>query len=986
MKKLLLISATLILALLAMNPIPAYGGQMTDEIEVQVISSSDQGVSLKLQINWQSLLLEEQIVEGNRYLKASLPGATQSSQPGAPDLPVMLASLGIPFNVELEISVTAGKPHEMVLSAPLLPVETEQTTRQVSPDQQKLQDAYSTETSLIEDAAIYKSAAPFPAAQAVLSQDAVVRQQRIVGVQLYPLQYKPAADKLIIYESLIVEIRFAGKIYKESQADSRAESEVYESFFRASLLNYESAKEWRSFHTGQENADRRSNATMWLPPEPSWRIQVRQDGMYRMSYEELEAAGLPVTTLDPRTFQLYHLGSEIAMLVNSASEHELIPGDSLVFYGEKIENKYTWDNVYWLTFDHAQGLRMESVIGTPNGNPTAEHYLKVQHNGQNLYYINYIPSEDDFEHFLGKFLMPQHPDPDYQTISISFNQDHLIDGSGTLKLALLGYLNVTHQASISLNGTVLTENITWGPFDWENVEIDLSAGSLVEGVNTVVISSTNVKDLFYLDWMELVYARELVAANDSLFFDYAEVGNWNFSIDGFSAADLGLFDVSSPTLVKQIIDFNIESTDGSFTLQFGCEIAETKRFWSGTSNSYLEVEAIIQDIPSDWQSSTHGADYIVITHEAFFDQAMDLANFRASQGLRVKVVDVQDVYDEFGYGITGSQPIRSFLNYAYDNWESPAPSYVVLMGDGHFDPKNYMGFGRKSYLPPFLANVDPELGETAADNRYVAFIGEDIFPDMMLGRLAVNTIAEAQGFVDKIIAYEASPEEGEWSRQVLAVSDKYGTWPFPFTSDELLRCCLPSSYEAVRVYLEATHLGLISAREAVIAGINDGKILVNYIGHAAASQWSDAKVIGGEIVYGLLSVNDISRLNNFNKYPVFLSMTCWDGYYVYPNPTGSIYEAMAEVFTKAANKGAVAAWSATGMGVARGHEYLNQGFFNAVFRDRMVNLGQATSYGKLYLWTSTANLDLMDTYLLFGDPATKINIPRFDQYLPFILK
>ena len=186
------------------------------------------------------------------------------------------------------------------------------------------------------------------------------------------------------------------------------------------------------------------------------------------------------------------------------------------------------------------------------------------------------------------------------------------------------------------------------------------------------------------------------------------------------------------------------------------------------------------------------------------------------------------------------------------------------------------------------------------------------------------------------------------------------------------------------MYLEVTHANLIAAREAIIEGINAGKLLVNYIGHAAASQWSSAEVIGGAPVYGVLNVNDISSLNNLNKYPVMLSMTCWDGYYVYPNPTGGFYEAMAEVFTKAADKGAVAAWSPTGMGVARGHEYLNQGFFNAIFRDRLDHLGQATSYGKLYLWTSQANLDLMDTYLLFGDPATKINISVIDLFLPLI--
>jgi len=987
MKRIVIISAALVLAFLAFNPLPASGSEDVDSLDLQLIDSSEQGVSLELQIPWQSLRLEEEIVEGKTYLKASLPGASQSSQPGAPDLPVVLANLGIPFDVALEVFVRPGNAHEKTLSAPILPVETEETTRHFSPDQKKLQDAYSTQSSLIEDEAIYESASPFPATQVVLSQDAVVRQQRIVGVQLFPLQYEPAAGKLLIYESIYIEIRFLGEGIKEGVANIAPESEVYESFYRQSLLNYESAKNWRSFQGWKENNSLQSAGTMWLPPEPSWRILVQQDGMYRLTYEELEAAGLPVTTLDPSTFQMYHLGSEIAILVNSASANQFIPGDSLVFYGEKIENKYTRDNVYWLTFGHTEGLQMEPAIGTPGANPIASNYQELQRSEQNLNYINYIPSEDIVEHFVGKILMPQHPNPSYRTISISFNLDHVFDGSGLLKLALLGYLNASHQATITLNGTVLPDDITWNAFEMIKPEISLPTSSLIEGVNTVVISSTNTQDLYYLDWIELFCARELVSTNDTLFFDYEQVGNWNFNIEGFSAAELNLFDVSNPDLVRQIIDFTIESVESTYTLQFAAEVVEPKRFWSGTSTSYLGVESIVEDVPSNWQASSNGADYIVITHEAFVDQALELADFRASQGLRVQVVDVQDLYDEFGFGITGSEPIRAFLSYAYGNWESPVPSYVVLIGDGHFDPKNYMGYGRQSYIPPYLASVDPELGETAADNRYVAFVGEDVFPDMMLGRLTVNTTVDAQGFVNKIIAYEESSEGGDWNRQVLAVSDSYDSgWPFPFLSDDLLRCCLPSSYEASRVYLEVTHANLIAAREAILEGINAGKLLVNYIGHAAASQWSSAEVIGGAPVYGVLNVNDISSLNNLNKYPVMLSMTCWDGYYVYPNPTGGFYEAMAEVFTKAADKGAVAAWSPTGMGVARGHEYLNQGFFNAIFRDRLDHLGQATSYGKLYLWTSRENLDLMDTYLLFGDPATKINVTRKDLYLPLILK
>lgn len=975
MKKALLILLVFVIGVIPNLVIPGLAVYADSALRVNVIQSSNEGLSLEVIVPWQQLELQEQVFDGKHYLKTVLPGFSYTSREGTPELPVMLESLGIPFGATLDVNVKPGKAHKQLVSAPILPVETELVAKNFLGEKQVLADAFTVQSSLIENKEIYKASSPYPAKLAEVSQVATVRQQRIAALQLFPVQYQPALNTLIIYESLYVEIKFSGLKNSEGRTDYEAESSVYEQFFRDTLLNYETAKSWRQIIEEQENELALGRSIPWSPPNPAWRLNVRQDGMYRLTYEVLEEAQVHVEGLDPSTFQMFHLGSEIAIEVDSISEDQFAPGDSIIFYGEALKDKYTLDNAYWLTYGLAPGLRMEIVDGTPHSSLAAEAYPESITVEENKNYINYIPAEDDFEHFLGQFIYP----PGYASRTITFNLDNLLDGSGILMLALLGYLNVPyHHASITLNGVELAADIQWDAFTWKNIEMNLPSGSLAEGTNTLIISTANLKDLFYIDFVSLEFPRSFVAVNDKLSYHFEETGTWLFNLQNFTSTDLFLFDLSDPNLVKKFTNYSILTSDNTSTLQFETEISSARGFWAGSSANFLTVESITQDVGSNWQSSANGADYIVITHQDFITQANLLADYRETQGLRTAVVNVQDIYDEFGYGITGSQPIRAFLSYAYAHWESPAPSYVVLIGDGHFDPKNYMGYGRQSFIPPYLAMADPELGETAADNRYVAFIGEDIFPDMMLGRLAVNTTNEAQGFVDKIIAYEETPEPADWKKQVLAVSDKYGTWPFPYTSDELLRCCLPSSYEPVRVYLEVTHPDVSEARAAIIAEINAGKILVNYIGHAAVSQWSAPNP-------GMLNVQNISSLSNINKYPVILSMTCWDGYYVYPNPTGGFYEAMAEVYTKASNKGAVAAWSATGMGVARGHEYLSQGFYNAIFRNGFTNLGQATNYGKLYLWTSTENLDLMDTYLLFGDPAT--NIMHYKKvFLPVILK
>jgi hypothetical protein len=156
------------------------------------------------------------------------------------------------------------------------------------------------------------------------------------------------------------------------------------------------------------------------------------------------------------------------------------------------------------------------------------------------------------------------------------------------------------------------------------------------------------------------------------------------------------------------------------------------------------------------------------------------------------------------------------------------------------------------------------------------------------------------------------------------------------------------------------------ARAAIQAGINAGKLIVNYIGHASTSQWA------GE---GLFKRTDIASLSNSDRMPIMLPMTCMDGYYINPgsNEPG-IYPSIAETITRIADKGAIASWSPTGWGNVSGHDVLNRGFFNALFQsgDGMMTLGMATQAGKIDLFSTGTNQDLMDTYLLFGDPATRI--------------
>jgi hypothetical protein len=199
-------------------------------------------------------------------------------------------------------------------------------------------------------------------------------------------------------------------------------------------------------------------------------------------------------------------------------------------------------------------------------------------------------------------------------------------------------------------------------------------------------------------------------------------------------------------------------------------------------------------------------------------------------------------------------------------------------------------------------------------------------------------------------------------------------------SSESVAALLPARYEADRIYLN-DYCGAPAnpprpcpaVNNAITSTLNiTGALLVNYVGHGSVERWAHEQIF----VNG-----DIASLANGDRLPVVLSMTCLDGYWLYPHRP-----CLAEELLRADGKGAVATWSPTGLGVATGHEVLDRGFFTAVFQDSVRQLGPATLAAKLELYATGGNYDLIHTYTLFGDPALRLPVAPWKVYLPVIRK
>ena len=199
---------------------------------------------------------------------------------------------------------------------------------------------------------------------------------------------------------------------------------------------------------------------------------------------------------------------------------------------------------------------------------------------------------------------------------------------------------------------------------------------------------------------------------------------------------------------------------------------------------------------------------------------------RQGQGLQVAVVDVEDVYDEFSDGQKTPYAVQDFLSYATAQW-SPAPRYVLFVGSASLDPKNYLGFGDSDFVPSKL--IDTQRMETASDDWF-ADHGGDGLPELAVGRLPARTTQEADRVVAKILRYEAS---GGGSG-VLLVSGVNDGFDFEAANDQL-RELLPA--DLIIDEIKRGQLDAESATSQLIASLNRGPALVNYVGHGSMDLW-----------------------------------------------------------------------------------------------------------------------------------------------------
>jgi hypothetical protein len=252
---------------------------------------------------------------------------------------------------------------------------------------------------------------------------------------------------------------------------------------------------------------------------------------------------------------------------------------------------------------------------------------------------------------------------------------------------------------------------------------------------------------------------------------------------------------------------------------------------------------------------TNSADYLIITHPDFTSALYPLCSLRESLGLEVKMAEASLIYSAFPTGERCDR-IRAFMEQVYANWNK-RPEFVLLVGDACRD-STHDDFVPVRLFPKFSYDYAGGLTSHGADNWYATLSGADSIPDVIIGRLPVNTLSGAESLVAKIIRYETSTDTGSWTHTTMFVSSNDRAPDAVELESLYFRPNGDSCYTVVESQGSSAFL-----RHKTIAGFNQGASLVCHSAHGyQPPAWAGSKT--------LFSYLDVDSLDNADALPVVL--------------------------------------------------------------------------------------------------------------------
>tara|TARA_Y100000994_G_C15703793_1_gene446505 strand:- start:6611 stop:10495 length:3885 start_codon:yes stop_codon:yes gene_type:complete len=758
-----------------------------------------------------------------------------------------------------------------------------------------------------------------------------------------------------------------------------------------------------------------------------YKLGVVKSGLHKIDGNFLNSIGLDINSINPDYLKIFgnKAGmlkealpvsgsgdieiddlSELAIQVVSNDSSFFGQEDYILFFGQSphtwdydgnkfshTKNLYTDTTYYYLSYNtDNKGKRIETlphsyVLNAENNSPieTYDKYFFYEEDNVNLVNTGRRWFGESFSFDYSQ---------DFETPIGTWSVDSLlITVSLAARSSILTQFDIsngnTNIASINMPTVSPTSSDYYKSILYEDQFLVSNSSDISFSFN----NNGNTSALAWLDYFILQGRSNDFNINSSshfLFRDTKTVGSGVLTDFQFfrinSNLNFTIWDVTDPLNVKKQLlawdelygAFKTNTSVLKEFLVFGnSNIAFTPSFYGPVSNQNIHGSSI--------------PDYVIVTHPKFINAATRLANFhKDNNDENVLLLTTEQVYNEFSTGSQDVSAIRNMMKMFYDRSETvdQIPKNLLLFGDASFDYKNQL-YESSNYVPTYQSTVSSSIEASYCTDDYFVVLddGEGGWNgglnntisqnsiDIGVGRIPVQNVNDAEAYVDKLINYNSISSRGEWKNKISFVADDADAgWESSLIihADALAEKVdsLHPHFNINKIYLDSYQQSLSlgsqrypQAQEDLIKTIQDGVLIVNYVGHGGEVGWASERI---------LELADINSFDNINRLPVFITATC--EFTRYDDPT----RVSAGEFLLLNNNGGAIALYSTSRTVSESQTYyLVDALYNYLLNQ---NLGY--SLGEVLVECKNDPLSGLNItkrkFSFFGDPHLSLAYPKFN--------
>ena len=535
-----------------------------------------------------------------------------------------------------------------------------------------------------------------------------------------------------------------------------------------------------------------------------YKIKVGEEGIYRLSYDNLNGAGFPVSTIDPRRIQLYHRGVEVAILVGGENDAVFNPSDYIEFYGQSNDgtldaelyvpsssqphdyyNLYSDTTAYFLTYNivATNGKRMDTSTPFTGGANDTYHLAEnlsvfVDEYSQGVTQASYnsLTIFDIGEGFTGTRIT-ENSNPVKDIVISNINQTVVSGPDPQLNILLVGRNEQAHSITVQVGPSTgaLTTLGTYDFIEFANLLIDEPiAWSDISGTGELTVRITvntngGLNSNISVSYIKIDHPQDFdmnSAATSKYSLQTKASGGDDIRIVN-TPTNANIFDISDPSDVLIVVDTEVDPS----IIKCGFNDATIARtLWVNDLNP---LEPIIE--PVTFRQMNTSANFIIISHSSlmkpaggFSDAVRAYAGYRKSSvggSFDTLVVDIQQLYEQFSYGESTPLSIFNFMRFMVDNGN---PENLFLIGKALLVSNK---FYRRPLSDFSYYDLVPTAGQPGADITFTAGLNGTTYEAAVpTGRLSASKPQEIIDYLNKVIEHESIPFDDLWRKNLLHLS------------------------------------------------------------------------------------------------------------------------------------------------------------------------------------------------------------------------